>query len=437
MPGERSDWRQPPRGTRDLFEQDLVKIESVSAMLFRLARTWGFTRVDTPTFEHAELFRSTATFSEEKCYVFRDKSERELVLRTDLNAPMVRAVICELGKKLGPHKLFFCDKVFRYRKSKKREFLMFGLETFGSFGEQADAEVLRIVGDAVLGFGFPGFTIEFGNVRIIPVLLEEAAGRAGITLDIPSITNVIRTAKHPEAMASVLSLKGLWPGTIELLCEVRFRPVAGDEAFAVLERVCRNYPTVCSELDRLMRFRDALREYGLTQNTLSLSNMHGTGFYSGLTYRLIPGGCPEELADGGRYDHMSEAIGGPAMPACGVGFGIERFIRFAERQDLTVPQERIHRILIYFMDSTSALDLRSGLSILRAGGVSVEEELNPRKRIKTVRYAQTRGHHLVFFVRTGTSGGFDIECVRLSPDQPSESVHANTLEEALACIGKH
>ena len=93
----RTEPPKSPRGTEDLFEPQLLKIEAVTSRLFKEARAWGFTRIDLPTFEHDEVFKRTAEFSEDTSYLFFDKSGRSLVLRPDINAPITRAVINNLS----------------------------------------------------------------------------------------------------------------------------------------------------------------------------------------------------------------------------------------------------------------------------------------------------------------------------------------------------
>ena len=76
MPDIRDKFK-PPKGTKDLFESDLLQQERMESLFFATARSFGFQRIETPVFEHFEVFNSTSRLNREKCYNFNDKSEED------------------------------------------------------------------------------------------------------------------------------------------------------------------------------------------------------------------------------------------------------------------------------------------------------------------------------------------------------------------------
>ncbi|MDO8658122.1 MAG: HisS family protein [Candidatus Levybacteria bacterium] len=382
-----------PRGTEDLFEPQLLKIEAVTGRLFKEARAWGFTRIDLPTFEHDEVFRRTAEFSEDTSYLFSDKSGRPLVLRPDINAPITRAVINNLSSAPSPIKLFFADKVFRYRHVSKREFRMFGLETYGVSSPLADAEVLRVAANVVEDLGFSGYEIEYGNLQIYYKFLQEIVGRIQNPPDSRTLFHKLRSAKDMSLATSILKDSNVTSEDSEKLLTMLFSSGKDDESFSILETLSRGSKAIEEELEKTKRFREALQEFDLNNTRLSLSNLHGNGFYSGFTYRLTPGGSPMPLVDGGRYDTMAESLGGNKTPATGLGLGIERLIYLAEQQNILIGESQSRKgVIISFEQDQLRADLRPILQAARENGFILEEELVKRKPGQMRRYAANKGY---------------------------------------------
>jgi threonyl-tRNA synthetase len=82
-----------PRYTTDNFDEHLKKIEYLKRLFSNIVRKYGYERIQTPTIEHTDIFKLTSVFAEDKSYVFKDKGDRELVLRPDINAPLSRVVV--------------------------------------------------------------------------------------------------------------------------------------------------------------------------------------------------------------------------------------------------------------------------------------------------------------------------------------------------------
>lgn len=390
---------RPPQGTGDLFEPQLLKIEAVTDRLFKAARAWGFTRIDLPTFEHDEVFRRTAEFSEDTSYLFSDKSGRPVVLRPDINAPITRAVINNLASAPAPVKLFFADKVFRYRHASRREFRMFGLETYGISSPLADAEILRVAADAVEDTGFPGYEIEYGNLQIYYKFLQEAIGKVQNAPDPRTLLYQLRSASDMSSAVNILEDSNIPHDNSEKLLIMLSSSGKDDESFDVLSTLSHHSKALESELEKTIDFKKALKEYNLDNSRFSLSNLHGTGFYSGFTYRLTPGGSSIPLADGGRYDTMAENLGGNPTSSTGLGLGIERFIDLAEQQNLTIIDSQSRRgVIIAFEQDQLRSDLRPVLRNARKNNLTLEEELIKRKPGRTRSYGATKGYRHAIFV---------------------------------------
>lgn len=402
-----------PRGTYDSFDEHLRKVETTSSTLAEIARSWGFGRVDVPTFEHAEVFRLTSEFSAEKCYTFNDKSGRELVLRPDINAPLSRVIATNFTSSPMPVRFFFADKVFRYRHGKKREFRMFCLETFGIADYSADIEAIQVVAEAANRLGFAQGHIEHSDLLVPYGVIETTIETSESSSTPAQIAYNLRLVKDSSAAASHLLNNGFPHETVELLLEMLYSSPDNGRSYELLSQAVRLCPTLEQEELRIRDFADKLTALGF-EPKFEIGNLHGSGFYSGLTYRFVPGGFVQELADGGRYDHMVEKLGGPSITGTGIGFGIERIIRFAESLGVAVP-DGSRKGLLYSIESVPASTVQPIICTLRQQGLIVEQDLLKRKHAKALRFAELKGYKaVVTFVAETESGDLTLRLTRLS-----------------------
>ncbi|KKQ77159.1 MAG: ATP phosphoribosyltransferase regulatory subunit [Parcubacteria group bacterium GW2011_GWA1_38_7] len=402
---------QPPRGTEDIFELRLLKIETVKSIFFDIARSHGFTRIDIPIFESAEVFKRTAEFSEDSSFTFPDKSGRQMVLRPDINAPISRAFVNHLAAEPLPSKLFFEGKVFRYRHAKRREFRMFGLETYGVTDFSADAEIVSTVGEMTKAIGFKGYEVEFSNLQIYKNLLE------GILKQVDSkvVLHKLHFADSAETAQKILEEFNVSEKVTDNLLAMLFPHDSRVDSLSIFEHVAGQSQTLSDELTTVLKFRDALESYGIINAKLSLSNLHGTGFYSGITYRVQPLGVNIPLADGGRYDTMVENLGGKPTPATGLAFGVERIIDMAEGQGIEILQKKNEGYIVVLPKNTDVTELRTILQQARESCPSaIEEELLDRKPEHTKKYGTQKGYENAVFIENMGNSAWPLKMISYS-----------------------
>ena len=148
---------QKPRGTRDFLPDEMEARRTIEWRLREVARRWGYREVCTPEFEDLELFtmRSGEGIIEEM-YVFTDKGGRNLALRPEITASVIRMYINEA--KVAPKPLRWCyfADCFRYERPQKgryRQFWQFGVELIGADTALADAEVIMLASDMLNATG--------------------------------------------------------------------------------------------------------------------------------------------------------------------------------------------------------------------------------------------------------------------------------------------
>ena len=106
---------QRPRGTRDFLPEEMQRRSQAKRAMQDVLERWGYREVATPTFEHLELFTSKSGPSViEEIYSFKDKGGRDLALRPELTAPVMRMYVSELQNSPKPQRLWYFGNCFRY-----------------------------------------------------------------------------------------------------------------------------------------------------------------------------------------------------------------------------------------------------------------------------------------------------------------------------------
>lgn len=135
---------------------------------------WGYREVATPTFEHLELFtlKSGASVVEE-IYSFKDKGGRDLALRPELTAPVMRMFVSELQNSPRPQRLWYFGNCFRYERPQKgrfREFWQMGCELIGGSRPDSEAEAVALADGIIKSVGVAG-DIHIGYLGLIRSIL--------------------------------------------------------------------------------------------------------------------------------------------------------------------------------------------------------------------------------------------------------------------------
>src|SRR4051812_6772851 len=312
-----SEKPQAPRGTYDVLpEQDAAR-HAVEKVARDLLGGSGYRRIETPIFEHTELFArgvgASTDIVQKEMYTFGDAGGRSMTLRPEGTAPVMRAYAEHGMHKLPqPVKLWYLGPYFRQEKpqaGRYRQFWQLGLEAIGSEDPAVDAEAILLLKAIVDELGVAGVRLRLGSLgtpqtradyreQLIAHLRaheDELSEDVRARIDL----NPLRAfdADHPgtrRVMESApLLLDQLSAEDAEHFAEVRARLDAADVAYEI-------DPTLVRGIDYYTR-------------TLFEFTSDALGAQSG-------------VGGGGRYDGLMEIIGGPATPGVGWAAGVERIL---------------------------------------------------------------------------------------------------------------
>ena len=321
---------RPPRGTDDLLPPVSDAMLGLYEAAHRTARLYGFRYVETPTFEHTELFARTSGETSDvvtkEMYTFEDKGGRSLTLRPEQTASIVRAYLANAHDLSTPFKGYHVSPQFRHGRpqaGRLREFRQFGVETIGAAAPAADAEVIAL-GDRFL----------------------RGRGLAEVELRVNSIGDAECRPAYREKLIAYLE-----PHRAELDedCRTRLRTnplrvfdckVDGQTALVLgAPLISENLCQPCAEHFAAVRNGlDAARIAFVHDPRL----VRGLDYYTRTAFEFVSAALSQAQATvcgGGRYDGLAEVLGGPPTPGVGFALGLDRLLVALREEGSRLPGE--------------------------------------------------------------------------------------------------
>ena len=320
-----------PRGVRDILPDESWKWAYVLNVVAKTMADFGYAEIHLPIFEHTELFSrgvgDTTDIVEKEMYTFVDRGDRSVTLRPEATASMVRSALehnlCGTSSRgqNSPAKLWCWGPMFRYERPQKgryRQFCQFDAEYLGLPGPVADVEIIMLSAEIFRRLGLKNLEVVLNSVgcpqcrpQYRRVLVDYFGSRGAEMCE----TCMGRLERNP---LRVLDCKSAGCG-----------PVA-DAAPSVYEHLCGECASHFEEVKTgLTRLNFPYR--------LNKRLVRGLDYYTKTAYEIISGdlGAQNAVCGGGRYDNLSESIGGPRMPGVGFAAGFDRVVLVMEQQGAT------------------------------------------------------------------------------------------------------
>jgi histidyl-tRNA synthetase len=379
---------QRPRGTRDFGPDEMEARRHYEGVLRRVARTFGFKEVATPIFENTELFtlKSGPNIVEE-IYAFEDKGGREIALRPELTAPVIRFFVNELSNSPRPLKLFYTGQCFRYERPQSgryREFFQFGAELIGNANPETDAEIVALAATMIKALGLREYAIRVGDIGILRHRLSEAGVGKG---EMPSILQKLDKKMYDEARP-LMEAANMDEGAIEQVFAIT--RIAGD--VSVLDSLDGE---ASEHLKEVFRVLDA---YGIDNVKVDLGVVRGLDYYTGMVFEAdAPSlGAEKQICGGGSYS-LSELFGGEKVFSTGFAIGFDRILLALQNEGTSPERQLLGAFVVPVSDSTRSKAFET-VSMLRKAGIPGDVDLMRRSMSKNMKYASTIGARFVIII---------------------------------------
>ena len=373
-----------PRGTRDFGPADAAKHRFVEQSLRTTSRSFGFREILTPTFESTELFKAkSGPGILEEMFTFTDKGGRQLALRPEFTASVIRFFLSDLRNEPKPLKVFTMGNCFRYEEPQKgryREFFQWNCEIIGASSLEADAEIIALAVAGLKGVGLGQTETRIGHIGMLRKFLKfppEAQARLLHLLDKKKLTELeielqrLGAGDLHRPLSSVVKMKG----GAEVL----------DQAIEALGDSAKE------SVDYLRRLGEQLALHGVTDFTFDLGVVRGLDYYTGMVFEIdSPNlGAEKQVGGGGAYT-LTDILGGEPTSTTGFAIGMDRVVLSAEEERVPMAPRPLDAYIIP-IGPTARTKAYEILGRLRAAGLAADIDLMGRGPSKNLDYANAIG----------------------------------------------
>ncbi|MFB7345714.1 histidine--tRNA ligase [Streptomyces hydrogenans] len=353
---------QAPKGTYDLIPPRSAVFLAVRDTISGQVRNAGYGYVETPGFEDVNLFargvgESTDIVTKEM-YTLTTKGGDQLALRPEGTASVLRAALQANLHKQGnlPVKLWYSGSYYRYERAQAgryRHFSQVGAEAIGAEDPALDAELIILADQAYRALGLRQYRIllnSLGDKECRPVYREALQTfLRGLDLDEETLRR-----------AEINPLRVLDDKRADVQKQLVDAPLLRD----YLCDACKAYHE---------QVRELITAAGVVfEDDLKL--VRGLDYYTRTTFEFVHDGLGSQSAvgGGGRYDGLSEMIGGPALPSVGWALGVDRTVLALEAEGVTLDLPAPTSVFAVALGEEARRVLFGKVTELRRAGIAAD-----------------------------------------------------------------
>lgn len=353
------------KGMKDRYFEDTKKYDFIVKTAKNVFEKYGYERIITPILEETELFRrgvgdETDVVSKEM-YDFKDKGNRDVTMRPEGTAGVVRAYLEAGLHKADPIvKWYYNGPMYRYeapQKGRFREFHQMGIEMFGVRNPLLDAEIIKMGCEFLEKLGIKDLVVEInslGNLESRKKYIEDLKQFMFERLDKLSEDSKKRYEKNPlRALDS--KDKGDQEQFINTPKLYDYLDTESKEYFEKTKKILEQLGVNYVVNDKLVR---------------------GLDYYSDTVFEIKSNklGSQATVLGGGRYDRLLEILGNAKVPAIGFAAGMERI---AMLMDESLIENKEEKIFVIYFENTQDYFINT-VSRLRENGIKVNFDYNPK-----------------------------------------------------------
>ena len=342
----------------------------IESVFRQTATDYGYREIRTPIFERTELFvRGVGESSDivsKEMYTFLDRADRSMTLRPEGTAPLMRALIeNRLYQQPGLQKYFYIGPMFRYERQQAgryRQHHQFGAEAVGMSSPEQDVELIDMVCEGYRRLGLKHLNVLINSVGDAPSRISYKDALSNFLKPKYELLSSDSKARFSKNILRILDSKD--PQDQNLL----------NGAPTILDYLT---PEARHHFDQVLRLLNAI---GLSY-TLNPRLVRGLDYYNKTVFEITSEGlgAQNSMGGGGRYDSLTESLGGPNLPSVGFGTGLERILQVMVKQGAPFPPPP-HPLILLIPLGEASRQLAFELACkLRKQRISAEIDLSGKK----------------------------------------------------------
>ncbi|OYT29817.1 histidine--tRNA ligase [Thermoplasmatales archaeon ex4572_165] len=383
-----------PRGTRDFSVKEMEKRKFVEEKLRSTFQSFGFQEIQTPTFEQLDLFTMKSGESIiDELYSFTDKGGRNLALRPELTAPVIRMYVDQLQMESKPLKLFYFGNCYRYdrpQKGRYREFMQAGCELIGTNTPEALSELIAMAYHLLVKVDIKDITLDIGNLKLLTMIFKK-----------------MNINKDQQKQLFPLIDKELFSDVTEMLEDFNFENNEIKQFISFIQQ--SNIEEIecylnddedalkeVHKMKQLIHFLDSCFE--VKDFHLNLGIVRGLDYYQGVVFEIKAPklGAEKQICGGGEYDLIS-LFNGRKTHTSGFALGFDRTILSMELEDVSFPSKGLDYFIVPVNDDMIDIAIQIAMR-LRLKEKRVDIDLMKRGIGKAMKYAGSKNTSKVIII---------------------------------------
>ena len=388
-------------GFMELPPDKQVQMDKMRAVLAETYARYGFTPLDTPAIEAAEVLLAKGGGETEKQIYRFTKGDSDLALRFDLTVPLAKYVAANYGQLTFPFRRYQIGKVWRGERAQRgrfREFYQADIDIIGDgkLDIMNEAEIPAVIYRTFNALGLKNFRIRVNNRKVLNGFfallgLTEKSGDVMRTID--KVDKI-----GPDKVRAVLTDEfAVEPENADKVLEFISVPGTSADKLAFLRRYEGKNETFDLGLHELATVVEYVGSFGVPAENfeIDLTIARGLDYYTGTVYETVMTDHPEigSVCSGGRYDNLAGYYTDRTLPGVGISIGVTRLFYVLQEQDmlskdiLTAPAEAV----VIPMDSDCMPFAVETATVLRAAGVKTQVYFENRKFKQKIGFADKSG----------------------------------------------
>ena len=395
-------------GFMELLPAKQQQMERFFQVLRETYSLYGFTPLDTPVIESAEVLLAKGGGETEKQIYRFEKGDSDLALRFDLTVPLAKYVALNYGQLTFPFRRFQIGKVYRGERAQRgrfREFYQADIDIIGDgqLDIMNEAEIPAVIYRTFSTLGLKRFQIRVNNRKILNGFyamlgLTEKSGDIMRTVDKldkigpEKVKNLLLdeeiglTAEQADEILAFIAIRGTNAEILDKLAAYKGRAELFDLGYEELQAVV-----------------SCLSAFGVPESNFAvdLTIARGLDYYTGTVYETTMLDYPEigSICSGGRYDNLAEYYTDKKLPGVGISIGATRLFYVLEEQGLLNPAQPTAPadVLVIPMseDFVKAVEVATAL---RDNGIRTQLYTEKKKFKAKIGYADKLGIPYVVFL---------------------------------------
>ncbi|MBV2207978.1 MAG: histidine--tRNA ligase [Thermomonas sp.] len=404
-----------PTGVMELLPRDQIAFQRMLDTIRHTFEQFGFLPVETPVMELTDvLLTKSGGETERQVYFLQSTGSLEkqgdglpeLALRFDLTVPLARYVAEHEHDLAFPFRRYQMQRVYRGERAQRgrfREFYQCDIDVIGkdTLSPRFDAEVPAVIASVFERLAIGEFTIQLNHRKLLRGYFEgqgiEGDAQMLVLRELDKLDK-----RGADAVRATLAGEGFGLSETvidKLMTFSQVRSTGHADALSKLDALGAGTAMFEEGRSELRAILNQLKALGVaeTRYALNLSIARGLDYYTGVVYETTLNAYPQigSICSGGRYENLAGHYTKSKLPGVGISIGLTRLFFQLKDAGLVATADSSVDVLVALMDEAGLEHALAQSQRLRAAGLNVETQLEPRKLAKQLQYADKAGIRFV------------------------------------------